>query len=111
MNLKFKDIYLFAFAIALLILIFFYVLFGITGAKVALGIIFISLPFYMLLSSFELNEGEKMIFSILMGLTLFSSVVYLLGLVIPFKIAIIVTFLLLISAAYLTGKYKSKKVL
>lgn len=111
MNFKFKlnELYVFLLIVILLLMIFSYALFGLAGARVVLGIIFMSLPFYILLNSFELTEGEKFIFSILMGLALFPSLVYLLGLVISFRIAIIVAFLVFIVVGFVVRKYKSKK--
>ena len=89
--------------------IFSYVLFGITGIRVVAGIVFMSLPIYILLNSFEVTEGEKFVFSILLGLTIFPSLVYILGLVISFRIAIAVTFIVFIIIAIISSKYKSKK--
>ena len=90
------------------VLIFSFVFFGITGIRVVLGIIFVSLPFYLILNNFELAEGEKHIFSILLGLTIFPSLTYLFGLVISFRASIIVTFILLIIIAFVLRKYKTK---
>lgn len=93
-------------AIALaMILAFSYFVFGITGIRVALGIFFITLPFYFILNNFQLEEGEKIIFSLLMGFTLFSSLVYLLGLVISFRLGIIITFILLVAVAFGIKKF------
>lgn len=110
MNFKFKDTYIFVLILALIITISSYALFGITGARVVLGILFMSIPFYILLINFELAEGEKFVFSLLFGLTLFPSLVYLLGLIISFRIAIIVSFFVFIVAAFIIRKYKFKKV-
>ena len=93
-------------AIALaMILAFPYFVFGITGIRVALGIFFITLPFYFILNNFQLEEGEKIILSLLMGFTLFSSLVYLLGLVISFRLGIIITFIVLAAVAFGIKKF------
>jgi hypothetical protein len=50
--------------------------------------------------------SEKIIFSFFISIGIFPSIVYLLGLVISFRIAIAVTFVLLIFTAYLIKKLK-----
>lgn len=92
-----------------IIMIFSFVLFGTAGIRVVLGIVFVSLPFYLILSNFELDEGEKYIFSILLGLTIFPSLVYLFGLVIPFRISIIASFIIFAVIAIILWSRKSKK--
>jgi len=109
LNNESKESMVFLLITVLITLVFSYILFGVTGIRVVLGVIFISSPFYLMLNNFELTEGEKFVFSILFGLTLFSALVYLLGLVISFRIAIIATFLVFIIAAFLIRKYKPKK--
>lgn len=101
-----KELMVFSSIAILIVLIFSFALFSITGVKVALGIIFISFPFYLILNNFELTEGEKAVFSILLGFTLFASLVYLIGLIVPFRISIIITFVALIVVAFLIRKYK-----
>ena len=108
LNKEFAELAVFSSIMLLIALVFSYILFGITGIRVALGIIFISLPFYLVLNNFELAEGEKLVFSILLGLTIFPSLAYLLGLVVPFRIAIASVFVLLIAIWLLLRKYKSK---
>ena len=106
---EFKEFIIF-FSIALLIaLVFLFILFGMTGARVVLGIIFVSLLFYLILNRFEIEAGEKYVFSILLGLTLFPSLVYLLGLVISFRIAIAASFIAFAGTAVILWSRKSKK--
>ena len=95
--------------ILLAALIFAFVLFGIVGTKVVFGLIIVSLSFYLILNNFELAESEKIIFSILLGLTIFPSLSYLLGFVMPFKMAIAITFILFTGAAFALKKYKANK--
>ena len=83
----------------IVITIFSFVMFGITGIRVVFGIILLSSPFYVMLGSLKLTEGEKYVFSVLLGLTIFPSLVYLLGLVISFKIAIFAVFAALMGMA------------
>ena len=103
-----KELLVFLAISSIVILAFAYYLFGITGIRVVLGIIFVSLPFYFIIDNFNLPEGEKFVFSLLPGLTLFSSFVYLLGLVISFRISIIIVFIVLIAAGFVLKKYTKK---
>ena len=73
-----------------------------------LGIIFASIPFYLLLNISKLGEGEKFVFSILLGLTMFPSLVYILGLIISFKLAIAAAFIFLTGTAILLWRNKPK---
>lgn len=104
-----KELIVFVLIMLSVASIFSYVLFGITGVRVAAGIIFLSLPFYIFFNNFELSIAEKSVFSILLGLTIFPSLVYILGLVISFRIAIIVAFISFLGIAVIATKYKSKK--
>ena len=95
-------------AIALAVLIFSFALFGIAGARVVLGLLIVSLPFYLILGNFNIVEGEKIVFSILLGLTLFPSLAYILGFAVSFRIAIAITFIALVGAAIALKKFKAK---
>ncbi|MBI2658935.1 hypothetical protein HYX05_02415 [Candidatus Woesearchaeota archaeon] len=105
---EFKMFVVFLSLVFSTIIVFSFVLFGITGLRIIFGLIFISLPFYIMLSKFEISESEKLIFAILLGLTIFPSLVYILGLLISFRIAIILTFLALMLMAFALKKYKLK---
>ena len=108
MNLQDKEpkgFVIFLSIILLAFLVFSFALFGITGVRVFLGIIFISFPFYLMLNNFKLNEAEKFVFSVLLGLAIFPSLVYLLGLLISFKIAIAAAFVIFIGIAVALKKY------
>lgn len=94
--------------IFLIILIFSFALFGITGIKMVFGIIMMWLPFYLILSHFEIAIGERFVFSLILGVTLFPSIVFLIGFLISFRLAIAVTFLLLMAVFFLIRKYKKK---
>lgn len=111
MNIKneTKELVIFVLIMLLAATTFSYVLFGTTGIRVVAGIVFISLPFYIFFNNFELGEGEKFVFSILLGLTLFPSLVYLFGLAISFRLAIAVAFIVFIGIAIMLNRYKSKK--
>ena len=111
MNIKneAKELIIFALILWSAAAIFSYALFGTAGIRVVAGIAFMSLPFYIFFSNFELGEGEKSVFSILLGLTLFPSLVYLLGLVISFRLGIVLSFIVFSAAAFLP-KYKQKRM-
>lgn len=111
MNLKSsesKGLIVFLSIVIIAILVFSYFLFGVTGVRIALGIVFLSIPFYLILNNFGLEESEKFVFSILLGITIFPSLVYLLGLLISFRISIAAVFVALIAAGFALGKVKAK---
>ena len=95
--------------ILIVVATFSFILFGITGLKVVIGILFVSIPFYLMLNNFGLGESEKYVFSVLLGITIFPSLVYLLGLVVSFRISILAVFLFLMVLAFVLRKYKLKK--
>ncbi|MEK6946855.1 MAG: hypothetical protein AABX32_04575 [Nanoarchaeota archaeon] len=107
-KIKDKGFAVFLLACLLVILIFSYALFGMAGLRVALGIIFVSLPFYFILNNFNLEEGEKFIFSLVLGITIFPSLVYALGFLISFKISITIAFIFLLIVAFTMPKIKKK---
>ena len=92
-----------------IIISFSLILFKITGIRVVFGILLMLLPFYIFLNNLEFSGGEKAVFSILLGLTIFSGTVYLLGLAIPFKLAIPATFMLLVVIAIVSRRFFAKR--
>lgn len=95
-NIRFISI------LVVVILVFFYFVLGISGMLTALGIIlFLIVPTYLILNNFELEQDEKMIFSFFIGVGIFPSATYWLGMVISFRIAIIVVFITFLIVAYL----------
>ena len=104
-----KELILYAFLMLIVITIFAYTLFKLTGVMVVLGIVLISLPFYFILHKFELPEGEKFVFSILIGLTILPSLTYAFGLLISFRIAMAISFAIFIILAVALNKIKPKK--
>ena len=112
MNLKsseLKGLIVFLLITIFIVMIFSFALFGITGIRVVLGTIFVSLPFYIILGNFGLAEGEKHVFSVLLGLTIFPSLAYLFGLVISFRTAIAASFIIFAGAAIVLWWRKLKK--
>jgi len=81
----------------ILIGIFSLIFFGFTGFKVVIGFIALFfLPFYLILDNFDLEEGEKIIFSLFIGVVMFPSLVYLLGGIFGIRISIIVSFVVFV---------------
>ena len=103
-----KNLMIFLSVVVLTIMIFSFALFGITGIRVVFGIILMWLPFYLILNHFEITDGERFVFSLILGVTLFPSIVFLIGFLISFRIAIAVTFLLLMGVFFLIIKNKKK---
>ena len=99
---------IFAFIMLLLIMAFSFTLFGITGIRVVVGIVFISLPLYLILNNLDLTQGEKFVFSVLLGITIFPSLVYILGFVVSFRVSIFIVFLVLLIVSYLTKRFWKK---
>lgn len=91
------------------ILGFLYIILGLSAMMAALGIIlFFVVPFYLLLNNFKLEQDEKMISSFFMGVGIFPSIAYWLGMYISFRISIFITFLILLIAAYLMNRFRKK---
>ena len=101
-----KNLMIFLLVVILTIMIFSFALFGITGLRVVFGIILMWFPFYLILSHFEITVGERFVFSLILGVTLFPSIVFLIGFLISFRMAILVTFFLLMGAFFLVRKFK-----
>ena len=110
MELKIQDKGFVAFLLAcfLIISIFLFVFFGMTGFRVFLGIILVSLPIYLIIDTFDLSSGEKFVFSFILGITVYPSLVYALGLLIPFRMSIAVVFVFLMLIAIILRKFKKK---
>ncbi len=104
-----KEFISFLIIMSSIVLIFAYTVFGFAGIRFVFGIIIMWLPFYLILDNFDLKLGEKFLFSLLLGITLFPSVVYLIGFLISFKVSIFVTFLLFLVLSFLIKKLKNKK--
>jgi len=96
--------------IIIVILIFFFILFGLTGLKLIIGIgLLYILPFYLILDKFNLEKTEKLIFSFFIGIGIFPSIVYYLGMFFnSLRIAIVVTFVLLLALGLILRKIKKK---
>ncbi|MBS3097347.1 hypothetical protein J4209_00975 [Candidatus Woesearchaeota archaeon] len=99
--------------IAILIALFLFLLFGLTGIRVAFAILLMTLPFYLILNNFELTILEKILFSFFIGLGIFSTLVYGLALVVnSIRLAIAIAFILLIVIGFgIRHKKKKKKTI
>ena len=94
---------------AALILAFFYFVLGFSGMMTALGVMLLfMLPTYLILNNFDLEQDEKIIFSFFIGVGIFPAIAYWLGMLIPFRIAIFITFAMLIAASFTIKKLKKK---
>lgn len=94
---------------SLALIIFSYLLLGFSGAMAVFGIMLLFvLPMYLILDNFNLNQEEKIVFSFFLGIGIFPAIAYWLGMVISFKAAILVTFLVLTAAGVFMRKYLKK---
>lgn len=100
-----KD-HIFLVCLGIFVILFFALIFGLTGLKVMVGVsFFLFLPIYLILNNFDLKTEEKVIFSIFLGFGIYSSLVYLLGRLFgSIRISMAVTFILLIIIAFLLKK-------
>jgi len=93
-----------------IVLIFFYIILGFSGMMSALGIILLFIvPTYLILDNFDLRQDEKIVFSFFIGVGVFPSIVYWLGLFISLKIAIFISFIVLVAIGFLVGKFLKRK--
>jgi hypothetical protein len=70
-----------------------YALFGFTGVRTIVGFaLLMVVPFYFIFSALNCTETEKMAFSFFAGIVIVPSVVYWLGFLVPFRIAMVLCF-------------------
>ena len=93
-----------------LVLLVSFILFGFTGVKVFGGtILLFFLPFYLIFDNFDIGLGEKVVFSFFIGVGMFSTLVYYLGIMFnSIKTAIVVSFVLLIGIGLGLKKFGKK---
>ena len=103
------ELLIFLAIVAVIIGVFSAFYFGLAGLKVFIGIIMASVPFYIFLSTFNLAECENFVLSLILGITLFPSFVYLLGFFVPFRISIAIVFAALTAISVLWNYLKSRK--
>ena len=96
--------------ILVLIALFSFIYLGFTGFKVIFGMLFVFfLPFYLILDNFNISRSEKVIFSFFIGIGIFPALVYWLGVIISFKLAIAISFILFVSLGLILKKFKKQK--
>jgi len=95
--------------IALLAAGFAFFTFGFTGVKVFLGIALMGVPFYLFLRRFKLPEGEKIVFSLFLGLGITPLIVYWLGVVMSFRAAVIIGIIGMILLSLIKYNAKNNK--
>ncbi len=92
------------------ILLFFYLILGFSAMMAVLGIMILFIaPIYLALDSFDLGQDEKLVFSFFLGAGILPSLAYWMGLFISFKLAILMSFIVLITTGFLIRGYKGKK--
>ena len=95
--------------ILLVISLFSFLILGFTGLRTILAVIIaMFLPFYLILNNFDLTQSEKFAFSFFIGIMLLPSLVYWLGFIVPFRISVFVTLVILILTAYAIKKFHKK---
>ena len=105
-----KEHVIFFGILAAILAVFFYAILGISGVLSILAIILIFIvPVYFILDNFELEKDEKLIFSFFISTGIFPIFSYWLGLFLSFKLAIVITFILLIGIGFLVRKIKKSK--
>lgn len=94
----------------LLILLFFFALFGITGLRTIVGIVLLFfVPFFLILNNFNLELDEKIIFSFFIGLGFFSTFTYWLSFVVgSLRTAMVLVFFALVGIGLLIGFIKKR---
>ena len=89
---------------------FFYYILGLGGMMSILGIFLLFIaPMYFILGNFGLEEDEKLVYSFFIGVGILPSLAYWAGLFISFKIAVLVSFIVLIITGFLIRNYMGKK--
>jgi len=93
--------------ILVLIGLFSFSFLGFIGFKVIFGMLLVFfLPFYLIFDKFDISRGEKVIFSLFIGVGFLPLLVYWLGVLISFRLAIVISFILLILVGFLLKKKK-----
>lgn len=92
------------------VLAFFYFILGLGGMMSVLGIFLLFIvPMYLILGNFGLEEDEKLVYSFFIGTGILPSLAYWTGLFVSFKIAILVSFIILTITGFLIRSYRGKK--
>ena len=82
---------------------------GFAGLRTVFMIIAVMfMPVYLIFNKLNLSHGEKIIFSFFASITIFPSLVYWLGFLIPFKFSILAVFLMLLASSFIQNKFVKK---
>lgn len=93
--------------ILILIALFSFIFLSFTGFKVIFGMLLVFfLPFYLILGNSNLSQSEKIFFAFFIGVGIFPAIVYWLGVLISFKLAIVATFFILILVGFLLKNFR-----
>lgn len=96
--------------VSILFMIFFLVLFRVTGFRVAAGLIlFFLLPVYLILDNFNFSLDEKLVLSFFLSIGVTPTLVYYLGLLISFRFAMFIVFVVLVLIGVLIKRDKKKR--
>jgi len=89
-----------------IILLLSLMLFEVTGLRVMFTVILLFfIPSYLILRNFELEQDEKIIYSLFLGLGIFPSLVYWLGLLTSITTAVMIVFVVLMLFSLVLPKF------
>ena len=105
---KIKNDMLIGIICGIILLLFSYAIFGMTGARTMAAIIILFfIPSYLIINNFELEKDEKIIYSFFLGIGIFPSIAYWLGIAISsLSYASLITFVMLIAISYAVRKLR-----
>ena len=96
-------------AAAAAMLLFFYFILGLSGMLSILGIMLLFIaPTYFILDNFNLSQDEKIVFAFFIGVGVFPILAYWLGFLISFRIAIGISFIVLVALGLAIRRYVKK---
>jgi apolipoprotein N-acyltransferase len=88
-------------------ILFFYIILGMAGAASALGIIlFFMVPVYIILGNFHFESDERAVLGFFIGVGIFSSVAYWLGMFMSFKLSIFLAFILIVASGFAAKHFR-----
>lgn len=100
------------FLLALIALVFIvsFGIFGLTGLRVMLLFFVIPIPFFLILSRFEMDIDEKIIFSVFISMIAFPLLVWYMNMfIIPsFTVTIFIVFFILLGIGFITKRKRFK---
>lgn len=88
---------------------YFLILMGFTAMRTVLGLAVMFIPFYFIFDNFDLNHKEKIAFAFFTAIAIYPSLVYWIGFVTGFRMAIVVSFVLAMAVGYGVRRINGKK--